>query len=119
MIRHWRRGSRRNCDNGWCFRHHDPGNDVRQYPAATEEGDDQPYDAYDGHVEVEILGKSRAYAGDLPVRAAFGRTHQPRRWTRNVSNPSSAVSAQYRIVLNLLTAIVAEHEASHMEIRTA
>ena len=54
----------------WCrvhhdlrrFRHHDPRNDVGEYAASTEQGDNQPQHAHNRDVQIEVPCNARAQA---------------------------------------------------------
>src|SRR5579862_3806910 len=103
----WLRGGYR-----WLRRHilgllrdDDPGNDVGENAAAAEEGHDEPHDAHDGHVDIEVLGKAGADAGNLAVGARAHQLMAP----GNRSDALAAIGAHISVILDDLTAVVTVH----------
>src|SRR5580698_7448712 len=89
----------------WLFRHDNPSNHIGQQTGAAHQNNKQPNQAYQGDVEVKVLGESGAHTGNLPVRTW---THQP--LSRRYRTYSDAtISADIRVVLYNLPAIIAIH----------
>src|SRR5579872_7155974 len=96
----WRRGQEQRF-----LGHDDPGNRIRQKSDDGHKGHDQPDNADEGDIDVEIFGEAKAHPCDFSSQA----------WTNEFASrqrgadANSAISAYHSIVLNHFSAIVAVH----------
>src|SRR3972149_692464 len=90
----------------------DAANQVGNQAPATEQRHQQPNDSHQRDVEVKVLGKAGADAGDglVAPRASQGLVRPRRR--RDGLLRRAAVIAVARSVQNLLVAVVANHRGS-------
>src|SRR5215472_8773134 len=96
-------------------RQSDPQNDVREDAGSGEEHGEQPANSNNRYIEIEIVRKAGAHAGDFLVRA---RAHQSL-FAANVAGHTSpcgrllsaAVIAKVGIVGDVLLAVRADHDS--------
>jgi hypothetical protein len=94
--------------------YHDPADQVSNQAAPAKDRYDQPNNAHQDNVEIEVLGQSSTDAREPVLRA---RAQEPST-RRSESNAATAVSTVNGIILDHLTAVIAVHDdLPHQKIR--
>src|SRR5512138_774737 len=89
----------------WFLGHYDPADQVSENSRAREDHHEQPDQADECHVQIQVFGDTCADASDFTILA---RAHKPLAGGYS-AHPNSAIGADIGVVLNDLATVVAVH----------